>query len=257
MARETIYETFMLPSGGNIYEVKKGTKTVKGINPVVDLTCIKVWQEMKRTSPSELPYRQMSEAIEDCMKDKLEIPVYDLCLGDYQYLLYKLRVVTYGSIYKMPILCPTCGKYSEVEVNLDDLDVIEFNKDFYNYTQLKLPNGDDIEIRYQTPRILDSIGVKARLMAKNLNTSVDYSLLFTLVTAIVSVNGVKKNEVQLEEYCKNLSMQDCNYIIAGIDRLNSQIGMGKFISAYCSVCKNDVVVPFRTTSEFLEPITRL
>jgi hypothetical protein len=199
----------------------------------------------------------MSEAIEDCMKDKLEIPVYDLCLGDYQYLLYKLRVVTYGSMYKMPIICPTCGKYSEVEVNLDDLDVIEFKEDFYNYTQLKLPNGDDIEIRYQTPRILDSIGVKARLMAKNLNTSVDYSLLFTLVTAIVSVNGVKKNEVQLEEYCKNLSMQDCNYIIAGIDRLNSQIGMGKFISAYCSVCKNDVVVPFRTTSEFLEPITRL
>ena len=248
MARETIYETFMLPSMGKIYS--------KQINPVVDLTCLKVWQEMKKLSPTDMPYKMMSGIIEECLKEKLAIPVYDLCLGDYQYLLYKLRIVTYGSEYKMSMICPKCGSINETIVNLDDLEVIECPDNYATYTHITLPESDDIiDLNYQTPRMLDEINLKSKKMQTKLKTNTDYSLMFTLMSSIDKINGEDLNEVQLEDYCKNLSMKDANFLLRSIDKLNSQIGMSINIIANCPnpKCGEDVLVPFRITNEFFEP----
>lgn len=242
---ETIFETFMLPSGGKIYD--------KDINPIVDLTSMKVWQEMKRLSPTDMPYKLMSDIIEECLREKLAISVYDLCLGDYQYLLYKLRTVTYGSQYKMNMICPKCGQIAETLVDLDNIAINEYNEDYNNFTHITLPNGDEIDLNYQTPRMLDEISRRAKEMQKKVKSNTDYTLLFTLVLAIKQVNGTKMSNVQLENYCKNLGMKDCNFLIHSIDELNGKIGMSNDILVNCSNCGNDSLVPFRLTSEFFGP----
>jgi len=98
----TIKEDFSLPSEGRIYG--------KTFNPDVTLRSMTVEDEMKRLSPSKNPYKNMSEIIESCItSEKLPISVYDLCIGDYTYLLHKLRVVTYGANYPIRYMCPKCG----------------------------------------------------------------------------------------------------------------------------------------------------
>jgi len=241
MAKETIFETFMLPSRGKIYD--------KEVNPVIELSSMKVWQEMKRLSPTDMPYKMMSDIIEECMKEKLSIPVYDLCLGDYQYLLTKLRIVTYGTQYKMNISCPRCGAYEEVTANLDDIEEFDFDDTAYSDAKvIVLPvNGDTIELTYQTPRKLDIITRKSKEMARKLKTNTDYTLMFTLMSIISKVNGQELNSIMLEDYCKNLNMQDTQFLIQQADKFNDLVGLDSSIIVSCPNCGNDVIVPFRVS----------
>ena len=72
------------------------------VNPNIKIRSMTTEEEMKRLGYTEQPYKMLSEIIDDCLVDKPGISTYDMCLGDYEFLLHKLRVVTYGSDYKIP-----------------------------------------------------------------------------------------------------------------------------------------------------------
>ena len=57
-------------------------------------------EEMRRLAPSEHTYKNLCELIDDCMVEPIGMSVYDMHLADYQYLLHRLRIVTYGVDYK-------------------------------------------------------------------------------------------------------------------------------------------------------------
>lgn len=76
----TITEDCTLPSLGLVYS--------KPVNPNVKLRSMTTEEEMRRLAHTERPYKVLCDIIEDCIVgDKLGISVYDVCLGDYQYLL--------------------------------------------------------------------------------------------------------------------------------------------------------------------------
>ena len=91
MSNITIQEEYSLPSKGMLYG--------KSFDPLVKLRSMTVAEEMKRLTATDYPYKNMSEIIDDCIINKLPISTYDMCLGDYQYLLHRLRVVTSGPDY--------------------------------------------------------------------------------------------------------------------------------------------------------------
>ena len=84
----SIIEEYKLPSHGKVYS--------KEINPEGTISSMTTEDEMKKLAPSDKQYKVMSDVIEGCMTEKPAIHVYDMCMGDYVYLLHKLRVVTYG-----------------------------------------------------------------------------------------------------------------------------------------------------------------
>ena len=90
----TVVEFFQLPSKGLIYGEGKELDKFK----MRSMTTV---EEMKRLSHSEDAYRLISEIIDDCVLGNLGISAYDMHIGDYQYMLHRLRVVTYGSEYKV------------------------------------------------------------------------------------------------------------------------------------------------------------
>ena len=63
------------------------------------------------------------EIIDECLVENPGISSYDMCLADYQFLLHKLRVVTYGKDYKLEFTCPFCGSKEEATIDLDSLEV--------------------------------------------------------------------------------------------------------------------------------------
>ena len=101
----TIAESYVLPSRGLIYDIP--------VKAEVKIRSMTTEEEMRRQAPSDTPYKVMCDIIEECLIEKPGISVYDMCLGDYQFLLHKLRVVTYGTEYKMMVTCPNCGELLE------------------------------------------------------------------------------------------------------------------------------------------------
>ena len=101
MENARIVENVVLPSKGLIYE--------EDVSPEIELSSMKTKHEMLRLSATEESQKVMAEIIDDCIVGDLGISSYDLCLGDFQYLLYKLRVVTFGPDYEMTAKCPFCN----------------------------------------------------------------------------------------------------------------------------------------------------
>lgn len=244
----TIYESFTLPSKGMIYDTE--------INPQITLRSMTTLEEMKRLSPTDTPYKVMSDIIEDCMKDKPAIKVYNMSLGDYQFLLHKLRIVTYGPDYKMLIKCKHCGEVNESIGDLESLPVNEWSKELIDKKTITLPKTQkEIELRFQTPRDLDQIAYRAKELKKRTKQNIDYSVMFTLMSLIAKVDGAVLGQVDLEEFVKRLPNRDANYLLNKASELNREVGLDNVITLKCSHCGAEMEAPFRITSEFFGPTT--
>jgi hypothetical protein len=242
-----IKEDFELPSKGKIY--------AKKFNPAVSLRSMTVEDEMKRLAHSQNPYKSMSEIIESCLIEKLPIPVYDLCLGDYTYLLHKLRVVTYGPDYNLRFTCPNCGDNETITVNLDEMPVNEYDESIKDLYTVKLPvTGYEVKLRFQTPRDLDRINREASKMREDFPDMVgDPTILLTLQSLIESIDGEAVDPILIKETLRKLPMRDTNVISKTATKLNSIIGIDTDLSITCSKCGVNVKTPFRYTNEFFGP----
>lgn len=251
----TIAERYTLPSHGLLYE--------GDINPDIKIRSMTVRDEMKRMSPANdgTIYRVLAEVIDGCLIDKPGISSYDMCVGDFQFLMHKLRIVTYGPEYKISYVCPHCGNYDEYVVNLEDLGIDEL-KDFdrEKYLTLELPvSKKKVELNYNTPRILDDIEKEVNRVAKQYRkqnkvmSEIDWHLLYQLVYAIKTVDGKKLTVTQKETFCGNLVGKDYNAIINALNKLDEKVGLGLMFEVKCSGCGFNMSVPFRLTGEFFRP----
>lgn len=245
----TIAEDFRLPSEGLIY-------TGKQVNPVVKLRSMTTRDEMKRLSPTETPYKTLANLIESCMVEKPAVSVYDMALGDYEYLLHKLRIVTYGPTYKTSYACPVCGQITNYDLDLDTLSVIEFDIDKFNEAStVTLPRSKKvITLRYQTPRMLDEIDLKTKdFKRKNKNIDFDPSLKITLKMLIETVDGKTLDQTALDSFIDNLPAADANFLMQKSAILNNMVGLDTEINVTCSKCGEDITTFFRFGPEFFRP----
>ena len=243
----TIAETYELPSKGLIYDKK--------VNPTVKIRSMTTEDEMKRLTSSDKPYKILCDIIDDCIVDDIGISSYDLCLGDYEFLLHKLRVVTYGADYKMTVNCPVCGELSEVVCNLDELQVNTYDEDFEKLIEITLPaSGRLIELKFQTPRVLDNIATRKRdIIKKNPDMLVDPGYLLTLCSFIKSVDGQILREDQIESFVRKMAMKDANYLTNKAQELNDRIGLNTNFECKCKHCGYEMMSTFRFTPEFFIP----
>ena len=253
----TIAERYILPSHGLLYD--------QDINPEIKIRSMTVRDEMKRLAPvtDGTIYRNMAEIIDSCLVEKPGISAYDMCLGDYQFLLHKLRIVSYGTEYKIECRCPICNDYDEHIVNLDDLKLQELT-DFDKTTELTLTlpvSKKVIELNITTPRMLDNIEKEVNRVAKQYKkenktmSEIDWHLLYQLIYAIKTVDGVKMSVVDKETFCNRLVARDYNAIIQKLDKLDEKVGLGATLSVHCNNCGFDMITSFRVTNEFFRPTT--
>lgn len=246
MTDYTIVNEYTLPSEGAVYEQE--------VKSQFKLRSMTTAEEMKRLNHSDRQYKIMSEVIDDCMIDDIGISAYDLCVSDYQFVLHKLRVVTYGPLYKLESKCPYCGVTNQDTINLDDIPVIPFTSTmFEKYSKFKLPvTGKEIKLRMQTPRALDTIAVKIK-EEKRGTSSENLEMLFTLMSLIDTVDGEKVEEFKLIPFLKQLPMMDTNYILRASQKLVNSFGLDTQLHNTCNICGLDYNSNFRTTSEFFGP----
>jgi hypothetical protein len=192
------------------------------------------------------------------MIEKYPVKVYDLALGDYEYLLHRLRIVTYGDEYKMSLRCPYCGEYIDAVAHLEQLKLKEFDmQEFEAARTLILPRGGQtITLNYQTPRILDENDIKVKDLKRRFkDADVDFSTLTTLTSAIDTVDGMHLDSIQLENFVNRLAALDMTKILNAIETLNNMIGLDNSLIVDCQKCGGEVQTSFRFGSEFFRPTT--
>ena len=243
----TIAECFELPSKGLVYDTQ--------FDPHIKLKSMTIRDEMKRTSQNATPHRNLCDIIDGCLLTKLPLSCYDLCVGDYEFLLHKLRIVTYGPEYKMVVGCPHCASVHEEKVSLDDLHIKQFEmKDLEDALSFTLPVcKKQITLRLQTPRMLDNIDAKTKEFKKKHKPEYDPTALITLQETIDLVDNSKLSYIELENFINQLGAKDANFILNKIAKSNSLIGIDTSIDVTCSTCGGDIKTFFRFGPEFFRP----
>ena len=246
----TIMEGYELPSGGVIYDTK--------VNKHVELRAMTARDEMKRLSPSSTPLKTLADIIESCLLEKLGIHVYDLCLGDYEYLLHKLRIITYGPNYRVTINCPECGEFIETDANLDELELKEFDQNaFEELRTFQLPSSKKLVVlRPTTPRILDTIEARIKeLNRKYKGAGFDFETLVKLEEAIESIDGEALSIPDLETTINNLPAMDMAKILNNLTKIDQSIGLDNILYLSCPKCGAEFKNFFRFGPEFFRPTT--
>ena len=243
----TLTGSYTLPSLGKVYNVD--------VNPNVKIRSMTVAEEMKRLNSSDRPYKNLADIIDDCLVDKPGISSYDMCLGDFQYLLHKLRVVTYGTKYRLSSKCPHCGFDNVGEIDLNEMSVSSYTDEVEKYFDIELPvSKNRVRLRMQTPRMLDDINVRVKeITSKRKSSSKDSAFLLNIESVIDTVDGSKLDVFKKSDFVKQLPMADINYILASMNKINELIGLDMTLSATCDFCGLDYDSPFRITPEFFRP----
>lgn len=250
----TISETFTLPSRGKIYTGKK-------VSDTITLRSMTTEEEMMRLSHSKTPYKKLCDIMDKCILNDVGISTYDMCVGDYQFVLYKLRTVTYGPEYLNASTCPFCGQITSRRINLDDL--IEFDldddglEDFNKLFTVTLPRTKaTVELKYQTPRTLEQIDKDIENYNKQFpeNTE-DMSLIISLQNSIKTIDGQHYDPLKLQSILRKLPMMDTNFLNKTITKINNEVGISNLIQEKCKnpECGEPYYATFRITSEFFGP----
>ena len=246
----TIMEGYELPSKGKIYTEK--------VNPHIELRSMTARDEMKRLSPSSTPLKTLADIIEGCCIEAPAIHIYDMSLGDYEFLLHKLRIVTYGEDYKVSLRCPECGEVIETVAQLGQLDVKEYDEEeIKNLQTFTLPKSNRlVTLNFLSPRMVEEMEVKVKDMKRRYkNATIDFETLVRLLVNIDLVDGEKKAEHELENIITNLPAVDMQKILNNIDTLNKQIGLDNILYLTCPKCGEEVTTFFRFGPEFFRPTT--
>lgn len=247
MSDTRIAEVFTLPSKGLIYE--------ESVNPEVVLSSMTTRHEMLRLSATEDSQKIMSQIIDDCIDSDLGISSYDLCLGDFQYLLFMLRVVTFGNEYELNGKCPFCGFSQNISINLDEMRIKEYDNSLAELLEVELPKrGNKVKLTLQTPRMLDRINTKIKeYRKKHKDSDENPAILYTIMASIEEIDGETPNQFSLEEWIKNLPLADTNVLINRIDLINNQIGIDLDVESECRICGTEYLIPFRINQTFFRP----
>lgn len=248
MSDYTIKEDFTLPSEGKVYDEK--------INPNISLRSMTTEDEMRRLAHSERQYKVLCDVIDDCIVgDKPGISSYDMCLGDYQYLLHRLRSVTYGPDYKLETYCPICGSSNKQVLNLDELEVKTYSDEVEKYRTVSLPRSKKIvRLKLQTPHSVDDITIKKKEeLRRNPEMEGDIGLVLTLKSLIDSIDGEIVDPVRLEAIIRKLPMADTNKILRNAEKLATIIGVETDFDCTCKECGSVYRSSFRITPEFFGP----
>lgn len=240
----TIEEEYTLPSKGLMY--------AKPFDPTVKLRSMTVADEMRRLSQTKTPFKQMADLIESCLLTKLPIPVYDLNMCDYTFLLHKLRITTYGSNYTLRTYCPHCESVFTSDINLEDIPVKMYDKSMKDDFTVTLPkSGKVIQLRLQTPRDCDTIALKAEEHEKE--TGEDISPLLNVASHIKSIDGTPLNSILFMEEIKRWNAYDFTYLVQKIENIEKKVGLDSIIKIECPKCHNTIDTTFRYTEEFFRP----
>lgn len=245
-----IAECTTLPSLGKLYDEE--------IDESVTVGSMRAKHETMRLSAmGDGANKIMSEIIDDCSNLPKGLSSYDMTLGDFQYLLYRLRMATYGPDYEINSGCPRCGYEHSTPINMDDLEIRYFDDEMIPLFDVELPvSKHKVKLTLQTPRMLDTVNKNARTFMRKHAGASNPTLIYSIVDSIIEWDDEPVNvfdKIKIQKVIEELPMRDVNVLMNRIDELNGYIGVNTDIEITCPICGNVYVVPFQVSQKFWRP----
>lgn len=246
--RVPIHETHEIPSRGILYG--------EGVPSQITLRAMDALDEKKRLAGNGMS--TIADVINGCIVGDESIDVKNFVLADVEFLMYKLRIETYGPDYKLNVMCqnPKCGHIHEHTINLDELDIRYIDDDFiYPFTLPALPKSKDV-ITAKIMTVNDYTNMEGRA-SKILNKFPDYigdpEYILKPEYRIVEVNGEVIPSYKIQKYIESMHMMDRRFFECKYDDAINGFGLDTSVVLKCPDCGEDIFINLPVTDEFFRP----
>lgn len=246
-SRVAIQETFELPSRGIIYNGE--------IPAEITLRAMTTLEEKMRLA-SIGTTNVIPNLIKACIVEPKNLDVNKLKLADLQFLIYKLRIITYGEDYKISLRCLECGNQFDVTINLDEIPVKMADETYTEPFEIgPLPvSGDMLSCRILSSGDYIEIEKEARrIRSKFPNYVGDPEFILSYLYKIEKVNGEEIPYAMLQSYVENMHARDMRYFDSKYNQKVDSVGMDLEMTRVCPICSVDVNFVLPITSEFFRP----
>lgn len=249
-SKSTITESYTIPSAGS--KIYQGLE----IPDTFTLRAMTTLEEKMRLASSD-GFKVIPQIIKACCVEPEATPdLKRLKIFDLQFLMYKLRVVTYGPEYEVTITCPHCGKVNKITIDLDTIPINEVPADFIEPFEIgPLPiNGDILGCRFVTTVDYDSLQRESkRILNKYPDYVGDPELVLKWNYILLTKNGNEMSAREIQPYIESLHAKDLRYLESKYDKLSTSFGLDLSMVESCSECENDIEFVLPMTSEFFRP----
>jgi hypothetical protein len=231
-------ETHELPSRG----------ILNGIKPEITIRNMTTSDEktLLGSTPDAINY-----VLKDCLIEPSDLKLDDLISPDKHFLMLKLRIVSYGSIYPVSFKCSSCKETSEYKLDLDDLPINYLEEGFEEpYDEFELPKTK-YKIALKIPRIkeMNDIETKAKRFHKKFTEAKgDIAYIYRLMANIATVDGKVLPLNDKQQLVEELPVMDTSYLKNRISKL--KVGYDTEIIEECPRCGEEVRFELPITAEF-------
>jgi|10_taG_2_1085330.scaffolds.fasta_scaffold04439_2 hypothetical protein len=174
----------------------------------------------------------LTNLIGRCVKD---LDVNELGTGDFTFLLFKLRELSYGDNYKITVECEDCGEKNELEVQLSKLNVNYADENYSKPIKVLLPDSKKTAT-LRRPKIKDAASMDD--LEKLMNN------LWRFVTDIEG----HSDRMLIQNFIKKTTVRDVATVREAL--LSEEVGLDTAVRFLCRACESDTSVALPMTADF-------
>lgn len=222
--------------------------------------CMMVSDQKILSGSSQSSNSAIHQLIQRTITSPEGVDVSKLTLPDTLYLLFKLRILSYGKDYKFRTRCPECGKKIDVSIDLSELPVETLEEGYEDQLIVKLPNrGDTVYTKVLINEDIDEINRELKRRKKR-NAEDESEYVLRIVRSIEKIELKEANKdgkkeltgsLDIERYISALTDLDASAIIAARDSVS--YGINPILEYVCPECKEYIDISLQFSSEFFRP----
>lgn len=198
--------------------------------------------------------KPVDSIVEACIVEPKGLKLADLIVPDSNFLLYKLRIHTYGPLYDITTQCPNCRATNQNRVDLNDFMVYELDDDFQEPFEIELPKcGDTLTCRLMRKRDVEAVEDRARKIVRKTRGVTLEEVAYNMRVArhILKINDKEVTWDEAQQYTINMHGMDLAWFWKVLDDI--KVGYDNTLDIDCEVCGNSYETGLPLTMDFFRP----
>ena len=189
------------------------------------------------------------------------VDIDNLTVPDTLFLMFKLRILSYGEKFSYRTKCPECGQKIDVTVDLSKLPVEYLSDDYAKTLEITLPNsGDLVYTQILRNRDFEEIRNEAKRMAKKNGDEEGTYFILRIAKTIKKIklkeanadgDKVLEHPVDIQKYVEDLTDLDATAISSTTG--NIRYGILPVVEHVCPECKEYIDLNVHFDHNFFRP----
>lgn len=202
----------------------------------------------------------IKKLVKACCIEPKDLDIKTLHPNDLIYLLYAIRLITFGSKFTDERKCPECGLKQTIEIDISDMEMTQLETEgLEEKLKVKLPvMGDELQLKLLSQGEIDDIDRKISAGANKgtIRNAGEYEFISRLKKSIDLKNGEQfESEAHKLAFIEKLNARDLAAIQATLGKI--EFGFDTTVYRECCSCGAEMEVTGTICPEFFHPTTEI